>query len=415
MERYILNLYWDNLWELPIAQNILISHKETSTEEIQAFFYRAILCKFNILFVVEINDSFSEYQQGIINSYISNLLSVKYNNYQEEKKDDVDKKNIGIYLDSCIVFIYHKQNRNITSFLQDIKKYEIKDILCNTIIDNKNGKFISDLGNILVITSDICGLGKSGKIRKIIRDENKKYFYFPLGGILSKDIIFNKLKNLLNKIKNETEENYKDIAIHLDLNKSEDISIINEFFLSFLITKFYINNESILYIPKDISIYIETPNCFDNYLSKFDILNIFKKENISIKNMPSFNYQKEIINIFNTILEINSNDGIQIFVSKYFNKVGINKYTIHQINIFIKLFIYQFSNIKSKLTFTNDEKNITEQCIEDFSKSIKPFIYGGFVRLLTGLDEIYKNGKDSIDILTEIYENDLSSMSFPDH
>ena len=76
--------------------------------------------------------------------------------------------------------------------------------------------------------------------------------------------------------------------------------------------------------------------------------------------MPSFNYQKEMINIFNTILEINSNDGIQKFVSKYFNKIGINKYTYHQINIFIKLLISQFSNIKSKLTFTNDEKNITE-------------------------------------------------------
>ena len=46
----------------------------------------------------------------------------------------------------------------------------------------------------MVITSDICGLGKSEKIKKIITDENKKYFHFPLGGILSKDIIFNKLK-----------------------------------------------------------------------------------------------------------------------------------------------------------------------------------------------------------------------------
>jgi len=109
----------------------------------------------------------------------------------------------------------------------------------------------------LVITSDICGLGKSEKIKKIIKDENKRYFHFPLGGILSKDIIFNKLNNLLNKIKNKVkEQNYKEIAILLDLTESEEISIINEFFFSFLITKFYLNNESILYIPKDISIYI---------------------------------------------------------------------------------------------------------------------------------------------------------------
>ena len=73
----------------------------------------------------------------------------------------------------------------------------------------------------------------------MIRDENKKYFHFPLGGISSKDIIFNKLENLLNRIKNQIkEDNYKDIAIHLDLIESEEISIINEFFISFLITKF---------------------------------------------------------------------------------------------------------------------------------------------------------------------------------
>ena len=257
MEKYILNLYWDKLGELPIAQNILIANKETSPEEIQAFLYRAILCNYNILFIVEINDSFSDFQQGILNSYIANLLSEKYKNYIEETKEDVDKKNTGKYLNSCIVFIYDKHNYNIASFLKEIEKYDIQDISCNTIIDDKNDKFLSDSGNILVITSDICGLGKSEKIKKIIKDENKRYFHFPLGGILSKDIIFNKLNNLLNKIKNKVkEQNYKEIAILLDLTESEEISIINEFFFSFLITKFYLNNESILYIPKDISIYI---------------------------------------------------------------------------------------------------------------------------------------------------------------
>ena len=73
---------------MPIAQNILIANKETSPEEIQAFLYRAILYNYNILFVVYINDSFSDYQQDILNSYIANLLSKKYKNY----KEDIDKK-----------------------------------------------------------------------------------------------------------------------------------------------------------------------------------------------------------------------------------------------------------------------------------------------------------------------------------
>ena len=97
MERHIINLYWDKLGELPIEQNILITNKETSLEEIQTFFNRAILCKYNILFTVEINDSLSIYQQSIINYYLSNLLSLKYNDYQEQTKNDVDKKNTRIY------------------------------------------------------------------------------------------------------------------------------------------------------------------------------------------------------------------------------------------------------------------------------------------------------------------------------
>lgn len=38
-----------------INQNILISNKETSTEEIKDFLYRGVLWDYNSLFVVEIN------------------------------------------------------------------------------------------------------------------------------------------------------------------------------------------------------------------------------------------------------------------------------------------------------------------------------------------------------------------------
>lgn len=38
--------------------------------------------------------------------------------------------------------------------------------------------------NIKIDISEICGLGKS---------YNKKYYYFPIGGILSKKIIYEKL------------------------------------------------------------------------------------------------------------------------------------------------------------------------------------------------------------------------------
>ena len=413
MERFILNLFWDKIGELPIAQNVLITNKETSSEEMQAFFHRAILCNYNTLFVVEINDSFSDNQQSIMNRYVANLLSEKFKNYKETKDDeDINKKDTGKYLDSCIVFIYDKKNKNNIFFLREINKYEKQDIICNEKINDTNDKFLSDLGHIMVISSDLCGLGKSEKIKKAIKDAKKIYFHFPLGGILTKNVIFKKLDNLLKEIK-KNNYNSKDIAIHLDLTESEEISILNEFFFSFLITKFYLNNESIIYIPNDIDIYIEIPNCFENYSSKFGILNIFKKENITLENMPPFNYSKEMIDIFNRMLGINSNEGIKEFVEKYFKKIGIEKYTYHQINIFIKLFISQYSKFKGKLIFKSNDVDVTEKCIEDFSKSTKYFTNGGFARLLTGTDNNDKN-KDYIDKLSEIYDNDLKGMEFPD-
>ena len=428
MEKCIINLFSSKLGELPIAQNVLITNKETSSEEIQAFFHRAILCNYNTLFVVEINDSFSEFQQSIMNSYIDNLLLYKNIKYSEETKENVDKKSTEKYLDSCIVFIYEHKNKDITPFLKEIGKFvdlgeeEKRKSLkrSNTlqklsiIIDeSKEGGECKneELKNIMVMTSDICGLGKSEKIKKTIKDKNKTYFHFPLGGILTKNTIFNKLEKLLNDINieiNNNKKKYEDIAIHLDLTESKEKSIINEFFFSFFITRFYTNNENIIYIPKDIHIYIEIPNCFEDYLSKFSILKIFNKENINFENMPQFNYPDEIISLFTRMLGITSNEGMQDFVKKY---IGVEKYSYHQINIFVKLFISQYSKFKSKLRFTNKGEDVTEKCIEEFANCTKYFTNGGFARLLTGLE---KNDKrDFIDKLSEIYENDLNNMTFP--
>ena len=425
MEEIIINLFMDKIGELPIAQNVLITNKETSDEEMQAFFHRAILCNFNTLFVVEINDSISKYQQSIMNSYISQILDYKNKKKNEKLKkigrNEIKKKNLKEYMDSCIVFIYEEENNQITSsFLNEIKKLDTQnldnDINLNDISESENN-YKSEIHNIKVISSDICGLGKSGKIRKLINDDNKKYYHFTLGGILTKEIIFKKLEQLLENIKNE---DYKQVAIHLDLTESEEKSILNEFFFSFLITKFYSNNENILYIPKDIDIYVEIPNCFVNYLDKFSILklNLFEKINITFDDMPSFNFPDSIINIFNNMLGINSNEEIREFVKKYIGIEG--RFSYHQINIFIKLFISQYSQFEGKLKFTHnivdkkgkllDSIDETEIYIKEFAKSTIYFTNGGFSKLLTGYTE--NKDIDYIDLLSEQYENDLNKMKF---
>jgi hypothetical protein len=298
-------------------------------------------------------------------NFINTLLLYKSKKYKEMKKiNNFDIVNIKEYLDSCIYFVYEKWNKNIISSLYEIEKIEIDD-------NKQNKNIYKDLyfDNIKVITSDLCGLGKSHKIKKMIKDKKKKYYYFPLGGTLTKKIIIEKLYILLEKIRKANEENYINVAIHLDLYETK-INIINEFLFSFLITKFYADNEKIIYIPKDIEIYIEIPNCFENYLLKLSILNLFSRENITLDNMPRLDLPKNIIYFFNKCLDINSNEKIEEFLKKY---IGIKQYSYHQVLIFSKIFLSQFNQFNQKLKFSKDEEDITLKIIENAAKSTKYF------------------------------------------
>ena len=419
MEKFIINLFWDKIGKYPIAQNVLITNKETSDEEIQSFFARAILCKYNTLFAVEINESISKYQQSIMNTYIYQYLLIQFKKYKaknegkNEGKNEIKKNDTDKYLNSCIVFIYNeenKENEQIKAFLNEIiQLFNAQQFENETFKEFDKSKF----ANIKIITSEICGLGKSGKIRKETKD--KKYYHFPLGGILNKEIIFEKLKNLLEKI-NKENKNYEKVAIHLDLTDSEEKSVLNEFFFSFLITKFYTNNEKILYIPKGIHIYIEIPNCFENYLEKMSILDIFEREHITFDNMPGYDYPDNIIQQFKNVANIGSNTEIKNFVDKYMKLIGIKRYSFHQINIFIKLFLSQCKRFNSKIDFYYSGKKVTNDIIDHYAKCTKYFINGGFSKLLTGESTIEStiNDKDARfkDILTKAYDNDLGDIIF---
>ena len=166
----------------------------------------------------------------------------------------------------------------------------------------------------------------------------------------------------------------------------------------------------IIYIPKDIFIYVEIPNCFEDYISKFNLLKIFKRDNITFETMPKYNYPSDMIEIFKRMLEIDSNEKIKAFVEKH---IGIKKpqpYSFHQINIFIKLFISQYNKFKSKLIFLHGKKDVTEECISEFAKCTQYFTNGGFAKLIAGIDK--NSGKDYIDELSEKYDNDLKKMTF---
>ena len=448
--------------KLPIAQNILICSNETSIEEMQSFLYRAILCKYNTLFIIEILESFSSFQHNRMYSYIDKLLSDKLEKSIKENKENKNTNKLYTreYVDSCIYFVY-KNLVNETSFLNELEKYTLKsqrnDIenettfqqeieqslklknlnisnISNASNNSWNSKIIQDISNlenIKVFSSEVCGLGKSFKIKKIIEEKKEIYYHFPLGGKLSKKIIYSKLLQLLNRIKkapniknedgqtknkNDEDEdkedvslNYDKVAIHLDLIETEDVSSINEFLLSFLITKFYANNEDIIYIPNNIKIYVEIPNSFENYLSKVGILNRFKIDNITLGNLPKLELDEGVKKTFQIMLgkEAETDEQIEKFIK---DNINLKEYSYYQIQTFINLFISQFEIFNGKIKFSNSQKNgTTKECIKYFADSTIYFTNGGFARLIV---DKKKQQKNKIDLCLDAYENDLSKVEF---
>ncbi len=112
------------------------------------------------------------------------------------------------------------------------------------------------------------------------------------------------------------------------------------------------------------------------------------------------------------MLDYNSDQKIYDFIH---SEIGIPKYSYHQINIFMNLFISQYNKFNDKIYFFLGRKNVTEECIRLFSKGTKYFTFGGFSKLLINhKDEIEnKNNEDDyINLLSQTYENDLKEEKF---
>ena len=431
LEEDILQIFLDKVGKIPIAQNILISSKETSYEEMQAFFHRAILCEENTLFVVELNGSFSSYQQRSMNNFIDKILTFKNAGYNQKNEDNqVDKSDTSSYMESCLLFIY---NKNSESFLNELKQYNPKEfkmpegLAINSILINNNPRnSFSSVSTIFsplkeelyrrthIVQSEICGLGKSTQIKNRIKKSDKIYIYFPLGGNITKDVIYKKLKDIMNDINSKTKNNYEDIAIHLDIFDSKEsiISILNEFLFSFLITKFYSSNENVIFIPTNIEIYIEIPNSFKDFIGHYGILKFFKKDDdiITIEHLPELDLPEDKINLFKNMLGISDNKKIYKWLKE---KIKIERYSYHQIHIFINLFICQYNIFKGqKIYFSEGGKDVTDKCIDSFAEATKYFTYGGFSKLLLEKEDNKNTIKDEVDILSQEYDNDLKNEKF---
>ena len=239
LEKDLFQIYKYLTKKTPIAQNILLCSKETTNEELTAFLYRSILCEFNACFIIG-GIELLEFDKK---SKLLELLNILFVDKHEDMK-------------SCLIILYRNKENDIYKSLYLLNYKKILNIAKKDV-----EHLLIDESKVEIIASDKSGVGKSTQIKLKILDANKKYTYFPFGGVFTREDVVERLKQL--KLQN--------CVLHLDLCDTDQIELMTEFLFSMLITKLYGKNEDIFYLPKDIEIKIEIPNGFVDFINKFPI------------------------------------------------------------------------------------------------------------------------------------------------
>ena len=263
LEKEIFQIYKHLTQNIPMAQNILLCNENISNEEITSFLYRAILCDFNACFIVGGIESLNSEQKATFLELLNNLY---VENHEKMK--------------SCLIFLYTNKSTDIFKSLESVKYRKILPLGRKEFEKQKY-----EGNSVEVVFSDKSGVGKTHKIKYDIFDDDNKYVHFPLGGVLIKNEIIERLKKL--KIDQYTE-------IHLDICDTNQIQLMQEFLFSLLITKFYCYKESIFYFPKKVKIKIEIPNSFIDFFAKFPILTLFSSSKLSIEKLSPLIISRDI-------------------------------------------------------------------------------------------------------------------------
>ena len=201
LEKEIFQIYKLLTHNIPIAQNILLCNENISNEEITSFLYRAILCDFNACFIVGGIESLNSEQKATFLELLNNLY---VENHEKMK--------------SCLIFLYTNKSTDIFKSLESVKYRKILPLGRKEFEKQKY-----EGNSVEVVFSDKSGVGKTHKIKYDIFDDDNKYVHFPLGGVLIKNEIIERLKKL--KIDQYSE-------IHLDICDTNQIQLMQEFLFS---------------------------------------------------------------------------------------------------------------------------------------------------------------------------------------
>ena len=226
------------------------------------------------------------------------------------------------------------------------------------------------------------------------------------------------------------------IALHLDLYDSNNIELLREFLFTFLILKYYSQNENIFYYGDELKIKIELPNSFLDYQKLFPILQFFETINITQNNMPKLivadfllsNIQI-VCNYLKNINEINERDiyidGLSDFefpnciyatllnqeecsnliyenlniknpnfyqITSYINLIG------EQLNLFSNTIYLNVTQLKELKKFKKNTENIRYFFVHSLTLITKHFITSSYDNILKGQNITYSQQKGKIDL-----------------
>ena len=337
IEEYdILNIYSNITGSWPFNTNILLCNADISLIEIYSFINRAICCKVNCLFMIVIRDSFPSSKKSILINYLKKVQD----NFQR--------------MMSCLVIFF---NLHDNEFHQNILK--IRNIkLLNPHCFQEYIKIGKRNVNVKIISSKICGLGKSTFINNK-KKKNGDIIYLPIGGDFTQNDIIEILSNTM-------QSNYKDsinYVLHIDLGQTNDIELVKDFLFKLLILNKCEINENVIYFKSNFEIYIELSNNFNDYLTTYKVLNFF--EEIKIPNKFQIYFTKEIKLVSSILKRYENNDILssnidtkkeinisekecQDLILKY---LGINNPNLYQINSFIKVLSCEFEKFNTCFGF----------------------------------------------------------------
>lgn len=257
--RTILALHWHTTQNIPFAHNILLCNKNTSQDEITLLLNRCLECKNKQLFTIaNIEMLLFETQTYLLES----LKRVQDNSFCHLALLFRGENNL-----------FHEKFADFLMPPKPITENELREL------------FASRYTNVLTVTSEVPGLGKSEEIQKLALQSNKGKITLHISGIFDRENIIEELIKL--KIKPYH-------VLHIDVGPVNEPFELDFFLFELIVLKHVYARKFSYHLQTDY-ICIEIANSINQELSNsLPTVTCFKRKNLIWNNYNDMLVSQEV-------------------------------------------------------------------------------------------------------------------------